>query len=102
MLWISESSQHTLYLAPGSFYDPKAIVNWVNNTDFNNLVGQTRDVFFSCNQDRNKAVEVHYAGTYLCRQIGELETSEYHELTKGVSTIHDLKIRDAENLGCIV
>ncbi|KAJ3479158.1 hypothetical protein NLI96_g9249 [Meripilus lineatus] len=99
MVWCSEPYQHALYFAPRQLYDPNTDANWTDNTELLDLLGQTRDVFFSSFEDGIN--EIHYAGTYICRQIEALTVEEYQQLNPHLrKVLRKLTITaEVENVG---
>lgn len=83
MVWYSEPYQHALFFAPKQLYNPNTDEYWTDNTELLDHLGHTRDVFYSSFEDG--APEIHYAGTYVCRQIEDLSVKEYQQL--------DIKVR---------
>ncbi len=94
-LWCSEPYQHALYLAPACLYDPVS-VKWDTNKALYELKGQSRDVFYSWQEERT--TEIHYAGTYKCRYIAEISVEEYRRVAPNVSRMSDLTSGDTEDI----
>ncbi len=84
MFWCSEPYGHAFYLI-SEWSDPRAQDKnqrpWI-------FIGHHREVFSSASE--GSPIEIHYAGTYICKMLGCLSASEYMLYSKDVRTVPSL------------